>query len=189
MGRVVRPCSKLQQRPVVFFIVSARLRCKKGFRIRGKPQPCLSRPDSTMTFNFLRVRTAAAANSHPSMPGILMSVIKTSIRLSVESFSKASSAPLAVTTSHPRSCSMASVTSSTSGSSSTTSTTRAKAGSSRLNHKQINGSKRLIVPPNIVFPVLRPSISALRLMDISRYRPIFWNKPVQPPFQIHGTSE
>jgi len=44
----------------------------------GKPLPLFSRPDSKITFNPSRIHLALSASSNPSMPGMFMSVIRTS---------------------------------------------------------------------------------------------------------------
>jgi hypothetical protein len=115
-----------QHRPVCQAIVRFRSCAKNGFRTNGKPPPLASRPDSMITLNCPRICVALSASWYPSMPGMLMSVIRISIRRSPESFSKASFPLAAVITSHPRSSSMDAVTSPTSVSSSTTRTTRDK---------------------------------------------------------------
>ena len=136
-----------QHRPVCQAIVRLRSYAKNGFRTNGKPPPLASRPDSMITLNCPHICVALSASWYPSMPGMLMSVIRISIRRSPESFSKASFPLVAVITSHPKSSSMDAVTSRTSGSSSTTRTMRDNGNSQDSTWQLFNGLGFLVVPP------------------------------------------
>lgn len=114
----------IQHRPVVCCIVYSKSLAEKGFRIIGKPSRRRSRPDNCRIFNSGRIRTANSTSSCPSMPGMLMSVIRTDIWSLCFKRSNASLPLEARIVSQPRSSSMSATTSSTFGSSSTTSTVR-----------------------------------------------------------------